>query len=79
MVQAVNKLRPCTTMFRHIIEEIRVVKSSMVFCSFNHVKRGGYKLAHTFARGAVLAADTDVWLEDVPLDLDDVFQYDLQQ
>ena len=79
VIQAVNKLRPCTTMFGHIIEEIRVVKSSMVFCSFNHVKRGGYKLAHTFARGAVLAADTDVWLEDVPLDLDDVFQYDLQQ
>ena len=51
----------------------------MVFCSFNHVKRGGYELAHTFARRAVLVADTDVWLEDVPLDLDDVFQYDLQQ
>ena len=51
----------------------------MVFCSFNHVKRGGYKLAQTFARRAILAADTDIWLEDVPLDLDDVFQYDLQQ
>ena len=67
VIQAVNKLRPRTTMFVHIIEEIHVVKSSMVFCSFNHVKRGGNKLGHTLARRAVLAADIDVWLEDLPL------------
>ena len=79
VIQAVNKLRPCTTLFGHIIEEIQVVKISMVVRSFNHVKRGGNKIAHALARRTVLAADTDVWLEDIPLDLNDVFHYDLQQ
>ena len=51
----------------------------MVVRSFNHVKRGGNKLAHALVRRAVLAADTDVGLKDLPLDLNDVFHYDLQQ
>ena len=38
---------------------------------------GGNNLAHSLARRAVLTADTDVWLEDLPQDLDDVFQSDL--
>ena len=40
VIEAVNKLRPNTAMFGHIIEEIRIVKSSIVICSsFNHIKR----------------------------------------
>uniref|UniRef100_A0A7N2LAT9 RNase H type-1 domain-containing protein n=1 Tax=Quercus lobata TaxID=97700 RepID=A0A7N2LAT9_QUELO len=31
------------------------------------------RLAHSLARRAVLAADTNVWLEELPQDLDDVF------
>ena len=42
-----------------------------------HVRHEGNKLAHTLTRRAVLFADTDVWLEDLPRDLDDVFQFDL--
>ncbi|XP_030959057.1 uncharacterized protein LOC115981006 [Quercus lobata] len=39
--------------------------------------RRGNKLAHSLAKRAVLAADTDVWLEELPQDLIDVFQFDL--
>ena len=45
--------------------------------NFIHVKRRGNKLAHALACRAVLSADTNVWLEDLPRDLDDVFQFDL--
>ena len=66
VIEAVNKLRPNTTMFRHIIEEIRIVKSSMVICSFNHIKRVVIKLLTSHVRRAVLATDTnDVWLENL--------------
>ena len=45
-------------------------------CQFFHVRRGGNKLAHELARRAVLSADTDVWVEDLPDDLDAVFRSD---
>ena len=35
-----------------------------------------YKLAHVLARQAVVFADTDVWMEDLPRDLDDVLLFD---
>ena len=34
-------------------------------------------LAHSLARRAVLSADTVVWVEELPTDLEDVFQMDL--
>ena len=46
----------------------------MQSCSFLHIGRGGggNKLAHSLARRAVLAADTNAWLEQLPQDLVDV-------
>ena len=38
---------------------------------------GGNSLAHSLAKRAVLSADLDVWLEELPQDLIDVFQSDL--
>ena len=51
----------------------------MIQCSFKHIKRDENKLAHVLARRAILTADTDVWLENLPPNLDDVFHYDLPQ
>ena len=45
------------------------VCSLVVFCI---LVGGGNKLAHSLTRRAVLAADTDVWLEQLPQDLVDV-------
>ena len=44
---------------------------------FQHIRREGNKLAHAFARGTVLSTDTGVWVEELPIDLEDVFQMDL--
>ena len=50
-----------------------------VVLSIIHVRGGGggNRLAHSLAKRAVLAADTDVWLKELPQDLVDVFQFDL--
>ena len=36
-------------------------------------------LAHALARRAILFANTDVWVESLPSDLDSVFQLNLIQ
>ena len=72
VIQAINGIRPVRTMYGHVIDDIRFLSSS-ISCSFLHVKRKGNRLAHALARRAVSTADTDVWLEDLPQDLDDVF------
>ena len=38
---------------------------------------GGNRLAHSLAKRAVLATDTEVWLEELSPDLINVFQFDL--
>ena len=61
VIEAVNKLRPNTTMFRRIIEEIRIVKSSMIICSFNYIKRVVISLLTSYVRIPVLATDTNLY------------------
>lgn len=63
-------------MFGHIIEEVHCLRSSLYSSNFKHVKRLGrvtIKLAHALARQAVLFADTTVWVDDLPSDLNNVF------
>ena len=77
VIKVINDSRPSWTMFGHFIAEFQIL-SSTVCCSFNHVRREGNKLAHALAYRAILSADIDVLLEDLPRDLDDVFQFDFQ-
>ena len=77
VVRALNGHGSCLTMFGHVIEETRRLGSCLELYSFHHVKREGNKLAHSLARRAVLSADLDVWVEELPEDLDVVFQGDL--
>ena len=71
VIQAIIDTRPVQTLYGHIIDEIRFL-SSTINCSVLHVNRKGNKLAHALARRAILSVDTDVWMEDLPRDLDDV-------
>ena len=73
VIRAINNKKLDKLGLGHIIQDIKQMGSCMQFCSFLHIGRGGNKLAHSLARRAVLAADTDVWLEEPPQDLDDVF------
>ena len=76
VIQAINEAGPVQTMYGHVVDDIRFLSSS-VSCSFLHVKRKGNGLAHALARRAISFAILNVWLEDLPWDLDDIFQFDL--
>ena len=67
----------CYTLYGHIVDEIKQLGSLLWRCQFQQVKRDGNRLAHGLARQATLAADTKVWVEDLPSDLDVVFQSDV--
>ena len=77
IVQAASNKRANLSLFGHVINEIHDSWSSFSRISFQHVRRDGYMLAHSLARRAVLSADTVVWVEELPTDLEDVFQMDL--
>ena len=69
IVQAVNSQEACLTLCGHVIEEIQRLQRGLLFSCFQHVKRGGNKLAHSLTRRAVSFIDTDVWVEELPCDL----------
>ena len=71
VIEAIIDTRPVQTLYGHIIDEIRLLSSSFI-CNFLHVNRKGNKLAHALARRAVLSVDTDVWIEELPRDLENV-------
>ena len=73
VIQALVAAKSSRTMFGNVIADIHCLVSN-INCSFSHVKREGNKLAHAFARRVVASADFDMWLEDLPRDLKDVFQ-----
>ena len=77
VIKAINTKEPCKSLFGHIIEEIWSFSSALMACSFQHVKSEGNKLAHALVRRAVVSVDIDVWVEELPMDLDDVFNLDL--
>ena len=77
VVQALNGHGRCLTMFGHVVEETRRLGSYLEFCSCHHVKWEGNKLAHSLAPRKVLSVDKDVWVEELPKDLDAIFKGDL--
>ena len=66
VIQALNNPKPNRTQIGHIICDIQILGVGMQSCTFNHTRRGGNRLAHSLAKRAVLTADTDVWLEELP-------------
>lgn len=64
-------------LFGHITDETKRLGGLLRHYHFQHVQQEGNRFAHSLARRVVLAADTDVWVEDLLNDLDDVFQSDL--
>ena len=77
VISTLNASKSCNTLFGHVTDECRRFSTSLRFWKFQHVRREGNRLAHALARIAILSADTNVWVESLPSDLDDVFQLDL--
>ena len=65
------------TLFGHIIDESKQIGGTLRSCLFQHVRREGNRLAHCLAKKAVLSADTDVWVESLLENVEDVFHSDL--
>ena len=73
VIQAIVATKPLKTLFGNVIANIHCLVANFK-CSFCHIKREGDKLAHALAHRAVVSVDFDMWLEDLPCDLEDVFQ-----
>ena len=77
VIAALKGFGRCRILFGHIIDETKQIGGTVRSCLFQHVRREGNKLAHCLAKKAVLSADTDVWVESLPEDVEDVFHSDL--
>ena len=77
IIQALQASNRCYTLYGHIIDETKQLGSLLRRCQFQHVKRDWNRLAHGLARRAALAAGTNVWGEELPSDLDVLFQSDV--
>ena len=76
VIQALQRPNPCNLLFGHIIDETKRMGQLLRGCRFQHVRREGNSLAHSLAKKAVLTADVEVWVEDLPEEVVDVFQSD---
>lgn len=74
--QALNALGGCNTLYGHIVNETKKLGGVLRRRSFQRTHWDWNKLAHGLARRAVSSANTNVWAEDLPRDLDFVYQSD---
>ena len=77
VIKGVNTSKLSKASYGHIIDEIRLLLSSLSCCNFVHVQHEGNKLSYALPRRAVVSANIDVWLEDLPHYLDVVLLFDL--
>ena len=77
IVQALKALGRYNILYENVIEYTHSQGCTVQHCQFQYVRQEGNKLAHTLARRTVLTANTDVQVEELPSDLDNVFQTDL--
>ena len=66
VITAINNPQKNRTQWGHVVEDIKKASSWFQTCSFCHLYREGNSLAHSLAKRAVLSADLDVWLEELP-------------
>ena len=60
---------PCTTIYGHLIEDIKWIARGLCSVHFKHVKRDGNILAHLLAKRSRLNESLEIWLESVPPEL----------
>ena len=77
VIAALKGFGRCRTLFGHIIDESKRIGGTLRSYLFQHVRREGNRLAHCLAKKAVLSTDTNVWVESLLEDVEDVFHSDL--
>ena len=76
IVKAIREKSLLSSVLGHILEDIHVLSSSFSSISFHHIKRIGNCVAHRLARRS-FCNPLLVWMEEVPPDIVDVYNYDL--
>ena len=77
VIQALKCSGPCPLLFGHIIDETKRLGRVLRSCMFQHVRRDVNRLAHSLVKKVVLSTNLEIWIEDLPEDVDVVFQSDL--
>ena len=77
VIQALKCSGPCPLLFGHIIDKTNRLGRVLRSCMFQHVRRDVNRLAHSLVKKAVLSTNLEIWVEDLPEDVDVVFQSDL--
>lgn len=77
VISALKVPAGCHTLYGNIVEDTHRLASQFQICSFSHVRRRGNMLAHALARRAGAFADCNVRVEELPAELENVFQTDL--
>ena len=76
IIHAINGDSMLNSEYGHILQDIKLLSSSVRNVSFNHIRRQGNFVAHRLARRAICNHFL-VWMEDVPHDILDVYNFDL--
>ena len=63
--------------FGHILQDISFLCSFFSYVSFCHVKRQGNCVTHRLVR-RVVTSTLDVWMESIPPDIIDAYNFDLR-
>ena len=69
IIKALNNGGFSSSSFGHIIRDIKLLSSAFNKVSFSHTRRQGNRVAHGLARMACNFSTFQVWMEDVPPDL----------
>ena len=67
---------PSLALHGHFIQDVKALFPLFSGICFSHVSRAGNKAAHSLVRRAILSQNLNVWMEDVPPNIQDVTQVD---
>ena len=69
IVNALLNSNPCCTLYRHLVNDTKLIARSGLSVKFLHVKRDGNIVAHSLAKRARSSLPFKVWMESIPPDL----------
>ena len=79
IIKALSSDGLSSSSFGHIVQDIKVVSSSLGSVLFNHTHRQGNRVGHGLARLACNFVNFQSWMEDVPLGVKDVYFFEVIQ
>jgi len=76
VLNCIQASSPCLVSFGNVIEDSIALASQLYDCSFSHVRQKGNAVADKLAKLAKYLVVPQVWLEDIPSDVDSIVLID---